>query len=79
MSDISDKVKSIIADKLGVEIEKVTDNARFVEDFNADSLDTVDLIMALEEEFNIEISNKEGQEIQSVKDAVTFIQNKCGN
>lgn len=76
--NIADKVKAIIADKLGVELEKVTDDARFVDDFGADSLDTVDLVMALEEAFNIEISNKEGQEIQSVKDAITFIQNKCG-
>ncbi|MBR1734251.1 MAG: acyl carrier protein [Alphaproteobacteria bacterium] len=76
--NIAEKVKAIISDKLGVEIEKVTDDARFIDDFGADSLDTVDLVMALEEEFNIEISNKEGQEIQSVKDAITFIQNKCG-
>lgn len=75
--NIADKVKAIIADKLGVDIAKVTDEARFVDDFGADSLDTVDLVMALEEAFDIEISNKEGQEIQAVKDAVTFIQNKC--
>ncbi len=75
--NIADKVKAIIADKLSVDIAKVTDEARFVDDFGADSLDTVDLVMALEEAFNIEISNKEGQEIQAVKDAVTFIQNKC--
>lgn len=77
MSDIiSNKVKEIISDKLGVEIEKVTDEARFVDDFGADSLDTVDLVMALEEEFDIEISNTEGQEIQSVKDAIKFVQTK---
>ena len=76
--NVADKVKKIIADKLGVDIAKVTDEARFVDDFGADSLDTVDLVMALEEEFNIEISNKEGQEIQSVKDAISFIENKCG-
>lgn len=75
--NIADKVKKIIADKLGVDIAKVTDEARFVDDFGADSLDTVDLVMALEEEFNIEISNKEGQEIQSVRDAIDFIKNKC--
>lgn len=75
--NIADKVRAIISDKLGVEIAKVTDEARFVDDFGADSLDTVDLVMALEEAFDIEISNKEGQEIQSVKEAVTFIQNKC--
>ena len=76
--NIADKVKEIIADKLGVDIAKVTDEARFIDDFGADSLDAVDLVMALEEAFDVEISNKEGQEMQSVKDAVTFIQNKCG-
>jgi acyl carrier protein len=75
---MSEKVKKIISDKLGVDIGKVTDEARFVDDFGADSLDTVDLVMALEEEFNVEISNKEAQEIQSVKDAIAFINNKCG-
>lgn len=73
---VADRVKEIIADKLSVDLAKVTDEARFVDDFGADSLDTVDLIMALEEEFNIEISNQQGQEIQSVKDAITFIENK---
>jgi acyl carrier protein len=75
--DVADKVKAIIADKLGVELSKVVDDARFIDDLGADSLDTVELVMALEEEFNIEISNAEGQEIQSVKDALSFIQNKC--
>ncbi|MDR1334950.1 MAG: acyl carrier protein [Holosporaceae bacterium] len=77
MSDnLSDKIKAIIANKLSVDIAKVTDDARFVDDFGADSLDTVDLIMALEEAFDIEIPNKEGQDIQSVKDAIAFIQAK---
>jgi acyl carrier protein len=75
--NISDKVKAIIANKLGVDLSKVVDNARFIDDLGADSLDTVELVMALEEEFNIEISNAEGQEIRSVQDAVSFIQNKC--
>jgi acyl carrier protein len=74
--DLADKVKAIISEKLGVELQKVTDDARFIDDFGADSLDTVDLVMALEEKFNIEISNKEGQEIQSVNDAITFIRKK---
>ncbi|MDR0753741.1 MAG: acyl carrier protein [Holosporaceae bacterium] len=75
--NVADRVKAIIADKLSVDLSKVVENARFIDDLGADSLDTVDLVMALEEEFNIEISNTEGQEIQSVKDAITFIQNKC--
>jgi acyl carrier protein len=74
--DIADKVKSIIAEKLGVDISKVVESARFIDDLGADSLDTVELVMALEEEFNIEISNDEGQNIQSVSDALTFIKNK---
>ncbi|GHU12950.1 acyl carrier protein [Alphaproteobacteria bacterium] len=78
MSDnIADKVKGIISEKLGVDIEKVKDEARFIDDFGADSLDTVDLVMALEEQFEIEISDKEGQEIQSVEDAISFIRSKC--
>jgi acyl carrier protein len=75
--NIVDKVRSIIADKLGVNVSKVVDDARFIDDLGADSLDTVELVMALEEEFDIEIPNAEGQDIQSVKDAITFIQSKC--
>ena len=74
--NMADKVKAIIADKLGVDPAKVVDEARFVDDLGADSLDTVELVMALEEEFGVEISNEEGQEIQSVKDAVSFIEKK---
>ncbi|MDR0632124.1 MAG: acyl carrier protein [Holosporaceae bacterium] len=75
--NVTDKVKAIIADKLGVDASKVVDSARFIDDLGADSLDTVELVMALEEEFGIEISNSEGQDIQSVKDAISFIQDKC--
>lgn len=75
MSDtISDKVKAAISEKLGVDIAKVTEDARFIDDFGADSLDTVDLVMALEDEFGVEISNKDSQNIQSVKDAIDFIE-----
>ncbi|MDR1375405.1 MAG: acyl carrier protein [Holosporaceae bacterium] len=75
--NIAAKVKAIIADKLGVEASKVKEEARFIDDLGADSLDTVELVMTLEEEFDIEISNDEGQEIQSVGDAISFIQTKC--
>ncbi|MDR1235926.1 MAG: acyl carrier protein [Holosporaceae bacterium] len=75
--NIADKVKSIVAEKLGVDESKVVDDARFIDDLGADSLDTVELVMALEEQFNIEITDEEGQNIQSVKDAISFIQNKC--
>ena len=75
MSDtISDRVKAAISEKLGVDIAKVTDEARFIDDFGADSLDTVDLVMALEDEFGVEISTKDSQSIQSVKDAIDFIE-----
>ncbi|MCR5224556.1 MAG: acyl carrier protein [Alphaproteobacteria bacterium] len=75
--NIADKVKAVIADKLGVDLSKVTENARFIDDLGADSLDTVELVMALEEEFGIEIPEDEGQEIQSVQDAISFIEKKC--
>lgn len=74
--NIANKVKEIIADKLDVDLSKVVDEARFIDDLNADSLDTVELVMALEEEFGIEISNEDGQNILSVKDAISFVENK---
>lgn len=75
--NVANKVKEIIADKLGVDVSKVVEDARFIDDLGADSLDTVELVMALEEEFGIEISNEEGQNILSVKDAISFVENKC--
>ncbi|MDR1334373.1 MAG: acyl carrier protein [Holosporaceae bacterium] len=75
--NLANRVKSIIAEKLGVDESKVGDDARFIDDLGADSLDTVELVMALEEEFGIEITDEEGQSIQCVKDAVSFIQEKC--
>ena len=76
-NNMADNVKAIIAEKLRIPLEKVTDDARFIDDFGADSLDTVDLVMALEEQFGVEISDEEGQDIQSVKDAISFIQERC--
>ncbi len=72
--EVANKVKEIIAEKLGVDRDKVVDNARFVDDLGADSLDTVELVMKLEEEFAVEIPNQEGESIQSVKDAIDFIE-----
>ncbi|MDR1551832.1 MAG: acyl carrier protein [Holosporaceae bacterium] len=74
--DVSGRIREIIAAKLGVDASKVVDSARFIDDLGADSLDTVELVMGLEEEFGIEISNTEGQDIQSVGDAVAFVQKK---
>ncbi|WP_243030062.1 acyl carrier protein [Thermus altitudinis] len=76
--EIFEKVKAVIAEKLSVEPEKVTLEARFIEDLGADSLDTVELIMGLEDEFGLEISDEEAEKIRTVKDAVAFIQAKLG-
>ena len=70
---VQDKVKSIIAEQLGVKPEEVTPEASFVEDLGADSLDTVELVMALEEEFDIEIPDEDAEKIQSVNDAIEYI------
>ena len=78
MSDnISSKVKKIVADHLGVEIEKITDEASFIDDLGADSLDTVELVMAFEEEFGSEISDSEAEKILTVGDAIKFIESKA--
>jgi len=79
MSDISEKVKKIVADHLGVEQTKVTNEASFVDDLGADSLDTVELVMAFEEEFGSEISDSEAEKILTVGDAIKFIEGKATN
>ena len=77
MSDVSTKVKKIVADHLGVDQEKVVDEASFIDDLGADSLDTVELVMAFEEEFGSEISDSEAEKILTVGDAVKFIEGKA--
>lgn len=74
MSDVFSRVQSIIVEQLDVDPDEVTMDARFREDLEADSLDLVELIMAFEEEFGGEISDEEAQEIQSVGDAVTYLE-----
>lgn len=80
MSDksIEERVKEIIVDQLGVSADQVTSEAKFVEDLGADSLDTVELVMALEEEFDVEVPDDEAEKLQAVKDVVTFIEGKKG-
>ena len=68
-----EKVKKIIVEQLGVEAEEVTPEAKFIEDLGADSLDTVELIMALEEEFGVEIPDEDAEKIVTVKDAIEYI------
>ncbi len=70
---IEDKVKKIIAEKLSVDLEEVIPEASFVDDLGADSLDLVELIMTMEEEFDIDISDEEAEKLESVKDAIDFI------
>ena len=74
MSDTAERVKKIVVEHLNVDAEKVTDNASFIEDLGADSLDTVELVMAFEEEFGIEIPDDAAESIVTVGDAVKFIE-----
>ncbi len=76
--DVFEKVKAVIVEKLDVEAEKVVPEARFIEDLGADSLDIVELIMGLEDEFGLEISDEEAEKIRTVADAVNFIQSRMG-
>ena len=74
--NVASKVKKIVADHLGIDDAKVTEEASFIDDLGADSLDTVELVMAFEEEFGSEISDSEAEKILTVGDAVKFIENK---
>ncbi|MDE1901829.1 MAG: acyl carrier protein [Alphaproteobacteria bacterium] len=76
MSDIAERVKKIVVEHLGVDAAKVTDNASFIDDLGADSLDTVELVMAFEEEFSVEIPDDAAEKIATVKDAIDFISSK---
>jgi acyl carrier protein len=73
MSDIAERVKKIVVEHLGVDESKVTEEASFVDDLGADSLDTVELVMAFEEEFGVEIPDDAAEKILTVKDAIEFI------
>ena len=74
MSDIADRVKNIVVEHLGVDADKVVAGASFIDDLGADSLDTVELVMAFEEEFGVEIPDDAAERILTVKDAVSFLE-----
>lgn len=73
MSNVEERVKKIVAEQLGVKLEEVTTDASFVEDLGADSLDTVELVMALEEEFETEIPDEEAEKITTVQQAIDYV------
>ena len=76
MSDIEDRVKKIVIEHLGVEESKIQSDSKFIDDLGSDSLDTVELVMAFEEEFGSEISDTEAEKILTVGDAIKFIEGK---
>ncbi len=76
MSSIEEQVKSIVAEQLGVKADEVTNDASFVDDLGADSLDTVELVMALEEEFETEIPDEEAEKITTVQLAIDFVKSR---
>ena len=78
MAVSQDRIKEIIAEQLGVKKDEVTDSAKFVDDLGADSLDTVELVMALEEEFGIEIPDEDAEKMATVGDAMKYIEDKAG-
>lgn len=75
---IEEKVKDIIVEQLGVNAEQVTPTASFIEDLGADSLDTVELVMAFEEEFSVEVPDEDAEKLQSVGDVIKYIEEKAG-
>ncbi len=79
MSDVGDRVKKIVVEHLGVDEGKVTDNASFIDDLGADSLDMAELVMAFEEEFGVEIPDDAAENILTIKDAISFIEEHSGD
>ena len=79
MSDISERVKKIVVEHLGVEADKVAENAHFIDDLGADSLDTVELVMAFEEEFGCEIPDDVAETIRTVGDAIKFLEQQSAS
>ncbi|NQU95532.1 MAG: acyl carrier protein [Candidatus Omnitrophica bacterium] len=79
MAGIAEKVKSVIAEQLGVKPEEVTEQAKFVDDLGADSLDTVELVMALEEEYGVEIPDEDAEKLTTVGEAIKYIDEKLAS
>jgi acyl carrier protein len=79
MSQLEEKVKDIIVEELGVERDKLADDASFMEDLGADSLDTVELVMAFEKEFDIDIPDEEAEKLRTVGDAMKYLHDKMGS
>lgn len=79
MSSISEKVKAVIAEQLGVKSDEVTDGAKFVDDLGADSLDTVELVMALEEEYGVEIPDEDAEKLTTVGEAIKYVEEKLAS
>jgi acyl carrier protein len=79
MKQLEEKVKDIIVEELGVERDKLTDGASFMEDLGADSLDTVELVMAFEKEFDIDIPDEEAEKLRTVGDAMKYLHDKMGS
>ncbi|MDP7396522.1 MAG: acyl carrier protein [Lentisphaeria bacterium] len=79
MASIEERVKEIVVEQLGVNPEQITPEAKFVEDLGADSLDTVELVMALEKEFSFEIPDEDAEQLQNINDAISYINKNCAN
>ena len=79
MSELADKVKSIVSEQLGVKIEEVKEEAKFIDDLGADSLDTVELVMALEEEFGAEIPDEDAEKLTTVGEAIKYVEDKASS
>ncbi len=79
MSELEEKVKDIIVEELGIEREKLTNSASFMDDLGADSLDTVELVMAFEKEFDIDIPDEDAEQLRTVGDALKYLHDKMGS
>ena len=78
MSDVAERISKIVVEHLGVDAEKVNKEANFIDDLGADSLDTVELVMAFEDEFGVDISDEAAEKIRTVNDAISFVEKNAG-